>query len=158
MVENGRRAGQKSDFQDIARDTSLLGSGDFANHGSPNGRTHEQLDIILRKKGADPVGGNRKTMQEMVRESIGIAKDPSIFQSYSDFLPETRWLPKAEYEAKKQEEQAQMCLGHSDEQVKLEKLMLPFAAHFLFNSYLGDLGHYQDVKYHTKYIYQRKFS
>ena len=59
-------------------------------------------------------------MQEMVRESIGIAKDPSIFQSYSDFLPEARWLPKAEYEAKKQEEQAQMCLGHSDEQVKLE--------------------------------------
>ena len=91
------------------------------------------------------VGGNRKTMQEMVRESIGIAKDPSIFQSYSDFLPEARWLPKAEYEAKKPEEQAQMCLGHSDEQVKLEKLMLPFAAHFLFNSYLGDLGHYQVV-------------
>ncbi len=117
LFENGRRAGEKSDFQDT-RATSLLGSGDFANHRSPNGRTHEQLEIILRKKGADPMGTvkQRKKWIEMVdgERILSIAKYTSIFQSCSDFLPETRWLPKAEYEAKKREEQAQMRLGHSD--------------------------------------------
>ena len=62
------------------------------------------------------------------------------------FSSASRWLPKAEYEAKKREEQAQMRLGHSDcSGVKLENMMLPLLVHFLFNLYLADLGHYQVV-------------
>ena len=73
-------------------------------------------------------------------------QDPNGWKWWDDigessvFFSLFRWLPKAEYEAKKREEQAQMRLGHSEySEVKLEKMMLQLLVHFQFNLYLGNL-------------------